>query len=337
MKSLVWHGAFDVRPEEVPTPSLGDEEVLIKVGHAGICGSDLTIYAGKHWRSKPPMIMGHEFAGEVVDIKSSHSDLKVGDRVVVEPLLNCGHCYVCKEGLYHVCQNLKLLGVDADGGMAEYVKAPAHRTYRIPDTMTLEQAALVEPTAVAVHDVQRSRIKMGDHAVVLGGGPIGLLVAQVARVASSGPVEIVEVSDWRLGRARHLGFDPIDGKQGNVIEKVLERTGGRGADILYDVAGAAPTAAQLAALTRIRGQVVIVAMPKEMHPVDTAGFALKELDLVGCRVYNYQDFHTSISLIDSGKIDVKSMISHVMPLEEGKEGLELARKAGESMKVLLKP
>ncbi|MHB0869789.1 MAG: zinc-dependent alcohol dehydrogenase [Chloroflexota bacterium] len=337
MKSIVWHGAFDVRFQEVPIPSLQEGEALLRVGYAGVCGSDLTIYAGKHWRSKPPMIMGHEFAGEIVEIRASGTSLRVGDRVAVEPLLACGHCHVCREGAYHVCQGLRLIGVDVDGGFAEYVKAPVERIYHLPEGTSMERAALVEPTSVAVHDVHRSRVQLGDHVVVLGGGPIGLLVAQVARVATARPVELVEVSDWRLELARKMGFDPIDAKRVDVVEELLRRTEGDGADVLFDAAGAAATADKLAALTRIHGQVVIVAMPKEHHPVDLAAFALREVDLTGCRVYNYRDYRTAIDLIATGKIDVESMVSHVMPLEQGKEALDLARRGDASMKVLLKP
>jgi len=337
MKAVVWHGAFEVRPEEVPIPSLEEGEALIRVGYAGVCGSDLTIYAGKHWRSRPPMIMGHEFAGEIVEVRATGTALKPGDRVAVEPLLSCGRCYACREGAYHVCQTLRLIGVDVDGGFAQYVKAPVERIYPIPDSMSMKQGALVEPTAVAVHDVHRSRLQLGDHAVVLGGGPIGLLVAQVARVVTQRPVELVEVSDWRLELARKMGFDPIDPKRVDVVEEVLRRTDGKGADVLFDVAGAAATAAQLVALTRIHGQIIIVAMPKEFRPVDLAGFALKEIDLRGSRVYNFRDYETAIPLIAAGKIDVEGMVSHVIPLEQAKEALDLSMKGDASMKVLLKP
>ncbi|HEX2988207.1 MAG TPA: zinc-binding dehydrogenase, partial [Chloroflexota bacterium] len=137
--------------------------------------------------------------------------------------------------------------------------------------------------------------------------------------------------------AKRLGFDPIDPKKVDTVEEVLRRTGGKGADVLFDTAGAAPVAAQLAKLTKVHGQVMIVAMPKELHPVDLAAFALKEIDLRGCRVYNADDYRAAINLIAEGKIDVKSMISHVLPLEQGVEGLELARKGDASMKILLKP
>lgn len=337
MKSIVWHGPFEASFEDSPVPVPAEGEALIKVAYAGICGSDITIYSGKHWRAKPPMIPGHEFSGEIVEINAPGTDFKPGDRVVVEPLLPCGKCYACQSGAYHVCTKLKLLGNDCDGGFAEYVVAPAHRVYHLPEGLGLKEAALVEPAAVATHDVRRSNVKLGDHVVVLGGGPIGLLVAQVARLASGRPVEIVEVSDWRVDLARKMGFDPINPKKVDMVEEVLRRTEGRGADVLFDTAGVASVVAQFAALTRVHGQVVIVAMPKEPHPVDTAAFALKEIDLRGCRVYNYEDYQVAINLIAEKKIDVESMISHIMPLEQGVEGLELARKGDASMKILLKP
>lgn len=337
MKALVYHGAGDARHEDVPVPSLKDGEVLVKVDHTGICGSDLTVYAGKHWRGKPGTVMGHEFSGEIAEVRAAGTDLKAGDRVVVEPSISCGVCDACVNGYYNACATLKVFGIDVDGGFAEYVVAPAKRVYRIPDTLSLKSAALVEPTAVASHVVRRSKIKLGNHAVVLGGGPVGLLVAQVARVISNMPVELVEISPWRQELARKMGFDPIDPTRVDLKEEVLKRTGGLGADLVYDCAGAAQTAALFAAITRIRGQVVQVAMPHDLRPVDLAGFAFREIEYVGARMYDQNDWHSAIGLVSNRKIDVESMISQVYPLSEGKAALDLARQGADSMKVLLHP
>jgi (R,R)-butanediol dehydrogenase / meso-butanediol dehydrogenase / diacetyl reductase len=337
MKAAVWHGPHDVRLGEVGKPSLQEGEVLIRVSHAGICGSDLSIYTGKHWRAKPPLTMGHEFSGSVVDVASSEPGFQPGDSVVVEPLLPCGKCYVCQSGAYHACKDLKLIGIDVDGAFAEYVKAPAHRVYMVPQEISPAEAALVEPTAVAVHAVKRSRLKLGDQAVVLGAGPIGLLVAQVARVVTSRPVEVVEIADWRLQQARELGLDPIDAKAVDPQKEILDRTGGRGADVLFDAAGAAPTARQQPVLTRIQGQVVMVAMPKEPLPVDLAAFALREIEMIGVKVYDRSDYEAAISLVAESRVDVQALISHILPLEQTPAGLELALKASEAMKVLIRP
>lgn len=337
MKALVYRGAGDARYEEVPIPSPREGEVLVKINHGGICGSDLTVYRGKHWRGTPGIIMGHEFSGEVAEVRSAKSDLRPGEPVVVEPLIPCKECYVCLEGAYNACTTLKLHGIDVHGGFAEYAVAPAERVHRIPTSLPLKTATLVEPTAVAAHVVRRSKAKLGNHAVVLGGGPIGLLVAQVARLVTSMPVELVEMSPWRLELARKLGFDPIDPGKVDVKEEILSRTGGTGADLTYDCAGAAPTAALFAAITRVRGQVVQVAMPHDLRAVDLAGFAFRELEYIGCRTYDYRDYHAAISMVAEHKVDVESMISHVFPLAQGKEALDLADKGSDSMKVLLKP
>ncbi len=337
MKAVVYHGGTEVRLEEMPVPSPAEGEALIKVSYAGVCGSDVTIYTGKHRRVKPPVIFGHELSGEIVELGSPAEGLFVGDRVVVEPLVPCGECHACRLGAYNACRNLRHLGIDLPGMFAEYVKAQTGRVYRVPDTVSQRAAALVEPTAVAAHVVARSGAGAGDHVVVLGGGPIGLLVAQVARATTGAPVEVVEVGDWRLDFARKLGFDPIDAGAGDMTRAVLERTGGIGADVLVDAAGVAATAGQLAAMTRIRGQVALVAMPKEPLAVDLNAFVLKEIDFAGCRAYTRTDFERAIALIAENEIDAESMVTHVLPLERWQEGLEMAKKAGESMKILLAP
>jgi threonine dehydrogenase-like Zn-dependent dehydrogenase len=198
-------------------------------------------------------------------------------------------------------------------------------------------AALVEPTAVGCHVVRRSKAKLGDHAVVLGGGTIGLMTAQVARTVTNMPVELVEISSWRQDLARQMGFDPIDPTKVDLKEEILKRTGGIGADLVYDCAGAAQTAALFAVITRIRGQVVQVAMPHDLRPVDLANYAFREIEMVGARTYDFHDYHAAIALVSNGKIAVETMISHVFPLSEGKDGLDLAAKGDKSMKVLLRP
>lgn len=336
MKAVVYHGGTDLRYEDLPMPAPGPEEAIVKVGYAGICGSDITISTGKHKRVKPPVVIGHELAGTVVEVGPTQSGLKVGDRVVVEPLLPCGECFACLEGGYNACSSLRHLGIDVNGMFAEYVKVKASKAYPIPESMSMERAALVEPTAVAVHCVRKSGARVGDRVVVLGGGPIGILTAQVARVATSAPVELVEVSDWRLDFARKLGFDPIDAKKGDVVQQLLERIG-RGADILIDTAGVGSTAMQMTAMTRIRGLIVMLAMPKEPLMVDLNAFPVKEIGMVGSRAYVNTDWHTAIPLIADGEVQVDPLVSQIMPLDDWREGLEIAKKADASMKILLNP
>jgi len=337
VKAVVYYGGTDLRYEELPTPSSEANEVLVKVSYAGVCGSDVTIYTGKHKRVKPPRIIGHEASGVVAEVGSAVTDFAVGDRVVIEPPIGCGECYACRLGAFNACKNLGHLGIDVHGMFAEYVKARGDKVYLVPESTTQLKAALIEPTAVGAHAVRMGRVALGDKVVVLGGGPIGILTAQVARVASSLPVQVVEVADWRLDFARGLGFDPIDAKKGNVLEEVLARTGGKGADVVIDTAGVATTAQQAPALARIRGVVAMVAMPDEPLPIDVNPYVLKEVSLVGSRAYDSHDYETTIALIGQDKVDVEPLVTQVMPLENWREALELAKKPDASMKILLRP
>src|SRR5512142_2221847 len=189
MKAVIYHGGTEVRLGDLPKPEPGPGEVLVRMAFAGVCGSDVTIYTGKHKRVKPPITFGHELSGEIAKVGERVEGLSSGDRVVIEPLVPCGHCYACRAGTYNVCRNLRHLGIDVPGMFAEYVLAAADKVYKLPQSVSLKAGALVEPTAVAVHAVRRAGVKLGDRVVVLGGGPIGLLCAQVARVASSAPVD----------------------------------------------------------------------------------------------------------------------------------------------------
>ncbi len=337
MKAMVYHKGHDVRLEDAPIPTLKEGEALIKVAYTGICGSDVSIFNGKHPRAVPPVIIGHEFSGELVEIKGDAKGLKVGDRVVADPLLDCRVCQACLDGIYNSCLNLKMLGHNADGSFAEYVKTRISHIYKMPDGLPMDMAALAEPTAVSAHALRVSRAHVGDNVVVLGGGPIGILVAQMARITTNRPVSIVEIGEWRLEFARKLGFDPIDAKTQNVRDAIMERTNGRGADVLFDAAGAAPLTEQMCHFCKVGGQIVIVAMPKEPRPFDFGIVTLKELDLHGCRAFNYADMETGLQMMAARRIDIESMITQRLPLEQCVEGIELAQKADASMKILLKP
>jgi len=208
MKALVYEAPHDVRVEDIPLPQIKKGEALVKVAYAGICGSDLMISAGKHPRARPPLVLGHEFCGEVVDVFDEGNKGWIGKRVAVEPLLTCGKCRPCLEGNYHVCEKLGFLGIDAPGGMAEYVAVPVERLYDVGD-LSFEDAAIVEPLAVAVHAVRRSGIKVGETAIVFGGGAIGGLLAQVLVIAGASKVIISEVSSYRRGYLKRLPVEVV--------------------------------------------------------------------------------------------------------------------------------
>lgn len=340
VKAAVFRGGYyDVCIEDVPEPVPGPGEAVIRVEYAGICGSDLTVCEGGFRRVRPPVILGHEFSGRVEEVHDGCAvGLSKGTPVVVEPLLSCGECYACRSGFAHVCKQLRLIGIDVDGAFAPYVKVLLQKVYRVPDTLPLDQAALVEPLAVAVHVVRRSKLKVGDSVIVFGAGPIGVLVAQVARVSGASRVIVVEISEFRLSLAQRLGFATVDASDPAEATRIIDDlTQAEGGDVVFEVTGATSVASQLVRHTRIRGQIVIVGVFKDLAAVDMQGVALKELSVIGSRVYEAFDFARAIDLLSQGKVDVSPLISHVLPVVETARALEVARQARESMKVLLKP
>ena len=331
MKAAVFTGEPGVCVQERPCPQVGPEEAMIREKYAGICGSDLYICSGRNPRVKPPVIPGHEFVGEIVAADSP--DLKPGDRVAVEPLLACGRCSACRRGAYHVCRELRLLGVQVDGGFAEYVAAPVDRIVKLPEGLSLEHAVLTEPLAVAIHGLRQATLELGDRVVVLGGGPVGLLLAQAARLAGA-RVMVSEISPYRRQVAAQMGFTVIDAA-GDPVAEVLSLTGGEGADVVYEAAGAAATAAQMAQMARIKGQIVVVGVYKELAAVDLLQISFRVQTLRGSRVYNYQDFGRAIELLAQGAIDVERTVTHVFPLEQVQEAMAAAAGEVDGVKVIL--
>lgn len=336
MKAAVYLGKGQIETREIPVPSPAEGEALVKVACAGICGSDLSIYAGKHPRAKAPLVMGHEFAGQVVETLGDCGGIRPGNRVTAEPVISCGKCYPCRAGFAYVCQNFGLYGIDADGAFAEYVKMPAHMLRKIPDSIPDEIGALIEPVAVAVHSVRLSEVKLGDTVFVQGAGPIGLLVALVAGFSGAEQVLVSEVAPFRVDLARQFGLRVVDLNEEDAVEAANAATQGRGADVVFEAAGAPASILQSPKLCRVRGEIIQVSMPKDPIPVDIVGLTFKELAMKGVRVYAPFDFERAIRIVAESGIDFTPLLSEPYPLERAEEAFCKARDAKDVMRVLLR-
>jgi (R,R)-butanediol dehydrogenase / meso-butanediol dehydrogenase / diacetyl reductase len=336
MKAAYYEGkeTIGVRDCVPVTPSRG--KVQIRVSHCGICGTDLHLFHGKmDHRVRVPQVIGHEMSGTISAVGEGVDAFAPGDHVTVRPLDPCGSCPACAAGQSHICQRLKFIGIDEPGALQALWTVPAHTLHRLPASLTLEQGALVEPIAVACHDVRMGEVTAGDLVVVQGGGPIGLLIALVARSAGA-RVLISEINPFRLRLASSLGLTAVDPIQTDMVEQVNEATGGAGADVVFEVSGSAAGAALMTRLPRTRGRLVVVAMFAEVPQVDLFRFFWRELRMTGARVYEPQDFDKAIELAASGVLPLDRIITDVRPLEGVAESIREMERGGEVMKILVK-
>jgi (R,R)-butanediol dehydrogenase/meso-butanediol dehydrogenase/diacetyl reductase len=306
----VYRNPHEVVVEDKPMPEIAAGEVLVKVAYVGICGTDLNIFQGAHPRAKAPLIMGHEFAGTIV---KGHPTLPEGTPVTVYPLLSCGHCGPCLSGAAHVCNTLRLIGIDRDGAMAEYVKVPADKILEIPRELPLKLGAFIEPLAVGVHAVRRSGYKPGDRAVVYGAGPIGLCVASCLKYFGASEVIVVETNPHRLEVAAKLGCATINGATEDVAARVKALTGGANADFAFDCAAHPSVQATLLDVLRVQGTAIVVGSYKKPPEVDLLKVEFKELTIVGIRVYERRDFEIATEMLLSRRIDFDLLLTESPP------------------------
>ena len=313
MKAAVFLGAGRIEVRDVPTPVPEPGEVLIRVGYCGICGSDLEAYATGMYETG--LIIGHEFAGTIVQIGPDVSGWQVGDRVVVGDAVPCGECPSCREGWLDACESLTMIGVSHDGGMAEYVKFMAKGLHRLPATVSLRQGALVEPLSIALHGVRRSRLRPGDVAVVMGAGPIGLLVLQCALLAGARRVAVTEVEPMRAALAGRLGAAVVlDPSRDNVGIALSRLTGGRGPEVVYICTGAPSPYRDAISLVRKGGQVFVMGLCVEPVETDFMSIAMGELSIEGSFA-GRAEMAAAVEFVAQGRLDVEALISHEISLD----------------------
>ena len=323
MKALVKtrKGVGYVEVQDVPEPTPGPGEVKIRIAACGVCGSDIHVFHDTfpYW---PPVILGHEFTGAIVELGPECKHFEAGERVVAEPHTRaCGVCHLCRTGNIQICAEKRSPGWGIDGGMAEYICYPEKLLHRIPDGMTWEQAAVVEPTANVVTDlIERTGVIAGDFVVVQGPGPIGLIAAMVARAAGAREVAVIGApgdATMRLKKARELGFEQtVNVGEADPVEAVMDMTGGRGADIVVECSGAPKAIPVTVDLVRKLGKICVIGLTGNRNvelPWDK--FAFKVVDVVFNLSTYYTAWDRAISLIHSGAVPAEKLITHREPLE----------------------
>lgn len=336
MKAAFYEGNKTIRIGEATPVDPAPSQVQIRVSHCGICGTDLHIFHGNmDHRVTFPQVIGHEMSGVITAVGNDVQGWSPGDRVTVRPLDYCGQCPACKAGHSHICMKLKFIGIDSPGAMQGIWTVPAHTLHRLPENLSLEQGALIEPIAVAAHDVRLGELKAGEFAVVQGGGPIGLLVALVAQLEGA-RVLLTEVNPFRIALARELGLNAVNPAETDVVELVNKETGGAGADVVFEVSGSAAGSELMTKLPRTRGRIVIVAIFAKPPQVDLFRFFWRELKLCGARVYESEDFEKAISIAASGRLPLDRIVSKVLPLDSLEAGFHELESGGSVMKILMR-
>ncbi|MCC6495521.1 MAG: alcohol dehydrogenase catalytic domain-containing protein [Propionibacteriaceae bacterium] len=319
----------DSEPE---TPGAGC--VRVRVAYVGICGTDLHILHGAmDARVTMPAVIGHEMSGVVDAIGEGVTGWVVGDPVTVMPLQWDGTCPACRAGNNHVCQQLNFIGIDTPGALQEFWNVPAETLLALPAGVSLQAAALAEPTAVAVHDVYRSNLEAGDHVVVIGGGPIGVLIATVAR-SRGAEIVVFELDARRRELIEGLGFTALDPREVDQAAWVNSWTAEAGADVVFEVSGAAAAVLAATDLVRVDGTLVVVAIHPKPREVNLQRVFWRELRLVGARVYRREDFEVAIEMIANGAIPTEALITRVVPLMDLQTAFALTA-SGAAMKVLV--
>lgn len=323
---------FDVQPNSTPPP--GADEVQIKVAYSGVCGTDMHIFHGAMDKRVPyPMTIGHEMSGTIEQIGGAVTEFSIGDKVVVRPLDNRAE-KPSDKGHSHICRDLKFIGIDSSGSMQSLWNVPAFTLHKLPKHTDLKLAALVEPLAVACHDVKMSKLDSSEVAVVLGGGPIGLLVALVAKNTGA-KVYVSELNPVRIALAKELGFETINPAEEDVVARIEKDTEGRLADVVFEVAGVQATVDLMPKIAGIRGRIVMVAIHGQPRPVDLFQFFWKELVLIGARVYEPEDFDRAIALVAEGALPLDKLITKVASLSEIQKVFDDIDDQPDGMKVLM--
>jgi 2-desacetyl-2-hydroxyethyl bacteriochlorophyllide A dehydrogenase len=335
MKAVVYRRARTLDVEDRAEQEPRNGELSIAIAYTGICGTDLHIFHGDmDARVGAAAVIGHEMSGRVAKIGPGVTGWSVGQPVTVMPTRACGRCAACRREHSHICHAMQFLGIDSPGAMQSLWNVPADLVLALPEDLPLQQAALIEPTAVAVHDVRRAGVGADEHVVVIGGGPVGVLIATVAQRRGA-RVMLIEPDGFRRQVAADLGIEAFDPTVTDVVAMVNERTLGAGADVAFEVSGSAAGVTTAVDVLTTRGRLVMVAIHPQPRPVNLHRFFWRELELLGARLYQRNDMTEAIELIAAGAVPVERLISRVTSVDTVTEAFTALESGGSVMKVLI--
>lgn len=322
---------------EVPVPEIKDGQVLVRIRRIGVCGSDIHVYHGKHPYTTYPVVQGHEVCGEIVKVADDVTGLKPGDTVTIQPQVVCGECYPCRNGRYNICESLKVMGFQTTGMASEYFAVDAKKVLKLPEGLSFDLGAMIEPLAVAVHALRRCEDIKGKKILVLGAGPIGNLVAQSAKGMGASEVMITDVSEYRLEVAKKCGIDHCINSQKEDIGKVLiEKFGPDKADIILECVGIEATMDQAINNARKGSDIIVVGVFPSKGYVDMGLVQDRELRLIGTLMYREEDYIKAIELVQDGKVNLEPLISNHFSFKDYKKAYEYIQEKGEyAMKVII--
>lgn len=337
MIQQVMTAPHEISFREVNVLEIQADQVLVKIKKIGICGSDIHVYHGTHPYTDYPVTQGHEVSGQIVEVGEYVKDLRVGQKVTIEPQVFCGRCYPCLHGKYNLCEKLKVMGFQTTGTASEYFAVDASKITQIPDEMTYDEGAMIEPLAVTIHAAKRFPEVKGCKAVVLGCGPIGILLVQSLKAFGAAEVMATDISDRRLELARRVGADHVyNTKDKDFGEALTESFGTDKADVMYDCAGSDITMNQAIQNARKGSAIILVAVFGKMANVDLAKLNDSELDLNTTMMYRHEDYMDAIRFVNEGKIQLKPLMSKHFAFKDYKAAYEYIDDNREStMKVLI--
>lgn len=328
-------GEIEIRQVERPVPQ--SNEIVMATKRVGVCGSDIHVFHGKHPYTSYPVVQGHEISGVVAAVGEEVEGIEVGQPITFMPQVVCGECYPCRHGMYHICENLKVMGFQTGGAAQEYFALPAENVLPLPASLSLDEGAFIEPIAVGVHSVRRGGDVTGKKVLVLGAGTIGNLVAQVSRALGAKEVMITDISDYKLEKAKACGIDHVVNTALQDLDKaVSEHFGADRADLILECVGVQDTVTQAIDVARKGTTIVIVGVFGDKPVVDLGLVQDRELSLVGTLMYQRPDYETAIELVEQNKMRLDELITHRFGFDNYLDAYHAIEASnGEYMKVMI--